>query len=61
MLSAPANSQVAQFPAFAVQEWMGRIPPGKPVTETMAFYTYSRARLEWCRDHAIDSYRFIHG
>ncbi|MFI7168183.1 hypothetical protein [Rhodococcoides fascians] len=49
------------FPAFVVEDWLGRIEPGKPVDATRAFYAYSQARRQWCRDRGINSYRYIHG
>lgn len=49
------------FPDFVVEEWLGRIAPGKPVDPKHAYYVYSRARLQWCRERGIDSYDYIHG
>ncbi|WP_037164258.1 hypothetical protein [Rhodococcoides fascians] len=61
-LSVDGNRTVdAAFPAFVVEDWLGRVEPGKPLDGPHAFHAYSRARLQWCRDHGIDSYDHIHG
>lgn len=49
------------FPPFVVEEWLGRIEPGRPLDGKHAFLAYNRARLRWCREHAIDSYGHLHG
>lgn len=56
--SAGANTGPAEFPAFAVDDWMDRIKSGSPKEPKYAYYAYMRSRQQWCRDRGINIYQY---